>query len=246
MADVYRIDLRTPRSVREIVSSALSLYRRYPLLFAVLALAVIAPYDLAFLGITGYGPFTRLAHRGQGVFWLNGFIRVFLVTALISALHIHAVIAVGDGRRPRPRTVAWAGIRVLPVVGTADVLTNIGILLGFIILIVPGVLLLLRWAVVAQAAALEREGPLAAIRSSRQLTAGFYWHILWLLLIVAVLDVAVNQGARELPLGSSTGAASVSVAIALQTIFASFSALTLALLYFDLQARPQLPQSKRQ
>jgi hypothetical protein len=39
---------------------------------------------------------------------------------------------------------------------------------------------------------------------------------------------------------------SVAVGITIETILASFSALTLALLYFDLQARPQLPERQRQ
>jgi hypothetical protein len=102
---------------------------------------------------------------------------------------------------------------------------------------VPGILLAVRWAVVAQAAALEGEGWIDALRSSRRLTTGHGWHVFGLLLVTGALNAAVLVGARAIPLGSSTGAGSVAVGTTVETLVASFSALTLALLYFDLQAR---------
>ena len=40
------IDVLRPRSVAQILGAALSLYRRYPVLFIVLAPVVTAPYEL--------------------------------------------------------------------------------------------------------------------------------------------------------------------------------------------------------
>jgi hypothetical protein len=91
------------------------------------------------------------------------------------------------------RTVALRGLQVLPVVGVAQVLATAGIILGLIALVIPGSLLWLRWAVVSQAAALEHEGPLAAIRSSGELTVGCYRRILGLLLIFVVLAFVVSR-----------------------------------------------------
>lgn len=50
------IDLKQPRSVVEMVAAALSLYGRYPLLFGLLALAVVAPCELIVLAVTGAAP----------------------------------------------------------------------------------------------------------------------------------------------------------------------------------------------
>lgn len=55
-AVTYQLEARSPRSVGEIVRAAGALYRRYPLLFAILAAAVIVPYELIVLAATGYGP----------------------------------------------------------------------------------------------------------------------------------------------------------------------------------------------
>jgi len=243
MPEAYQIDLDQQRTVRGILSATVSLYRRYPLLFAILALAVVAPYELGVLGVTGYGPF-RPAHESAGTQWLLILLDTSLITPLISALHIHAVVRIGEGLRPRLGTVALRGLQVLPVVAAADIMTSLGIFLGLIALIIPGILLMLRWAVVSQAAALEDEGWLAAVRSSSQLTAGRYRHVLGLLLFTSALAAAVYFGARTIPLGSTSGLASVSVGIAVRTVLASFSALTLALLYFDLRARTTEPRGE--
>jgi hypothetical protein len=239
------ITLEAPRSARQIFTATASLYRWYPVLFATLAVAVMAPYDLVVLGVTGYGP---LRHSGEsvGTYWLLQLLTTSLITPLISALHVHAVVAIGEGRRPRLGAVALRGLQVLPVVAAADVMSSIGIALGYIALIIPGVLLGLRWAVAAQAAALERGNWLDALRSSRRLTATHYSHIFGLLFLTGIVSAALRLGVRALPLGSSSGAGSVTVGIATDTILASFVALTLALLYFDLQARPRpAEQAKR-
>jgi hypothetical protein len=239
------ITLEVPRSTRQILATTGSLYRWYPVLFATLAIAVIAPYDLVVLAVTGYGP---LRHSGEslGTYWLLQLLTTVLITPLISALHVHAVVAIGEGRRPRLGAVALRGLQVLPVVAAADVMSSIGIALGYIALIVPGVLLGLRWAVVAQAAALEEESWLDALRSSRLLTATHYSHVFGLVLLCGIAAAALRFGVRALPLGSSSGAGSVTVGVVTDTVIASFVALTLALLYFDLRARPRAAeQAKR-
>lgn len=233
-----RINLDQQRSLREILAATARLYRRYPLLFAILALAVMAPYDLAVFAITGYGPL-RQSHESAVTALLLLLLRTSLVTPLISALHMHAVVAIGQGRRPRLKTVASRGLQALPVVAAAEVMATIGIALGFVALIVPGIVLSLRWAVVAQAAALEDGGWLAALRSSAGLTATHYGHVFELVFLTGVIAAVAERGAGAAPLGSTSGAASVAVGTAVDTIIASFTALTLALLYFDLRARPE-------
>jgi hypothetical protein len=248
MTGPYRIDLEQRRSVGAIFIAALSLYRRYPLLFVLLALPVVGTYDLALLAITGYGPLASLGRHSRGLSLLNILLRQALVSPLISALHVYAVQIAGEGRLPRLRPVALRGVAVLPVVGATALLTGTGTAIGTLAFLVPGLLLAARWAVAAQAAAVEREGPLAAIGSSTRVTEGRRWHVLGLLLSLAIIAVGVDQLARALPLGSSSGAVAVAVGIAVQTLVASLGALTLALLYFELrgpgEAEPRAPERR--
>ncbi len=212
------------------------MYRRYPLLFLILAVGVVAPFDLAVLAITGHGP---LAHRaGRGLLIpVYDLVTFSFLTPLISELHVHAVKTIGDGTRPRLAEVAARGLRALPIVAATEIIANLGIYLGFLALIVPGILLGLMWSVAAQAAALEREGWLAALRSSRRLAREHWPHIFALQFLIGALATAGLLGARALPLGGSANALSVAVGIAVRTGVWSLSALTGALLYFDLRAR---------
>jgi hypothetical protein len=230
------VDLEQPRSFGGILAATAHVYRSYPLLFAILALGVIAPYRLAVLAITAHGPLWH-GHESTQSSWLLLLLSTSLVTPFISALHIHAVVAVGEGRRPDLRGVALRGVQALPVVAAAEVMANLGIALGLIALVIPGILLAIRWAVVAQAAALENNGWLEALRSSRRMTATHYGHVFVLIAFTGILIAVVSLGARALPLGNTQGVASVAAGIAVDTLTASFAALTLAFLYFDLRAR---------
>ncbi len=132
---------------------------------------------------------------------------------------------------------------MLAVVAAAEIVAGILIGLGFIALIVPGIILSLRWSVVAQTAAVDHEGWLPALRRSAKLTAGHYWHIFRVLLAIGFLTflIAAIAGA-VVGGGHSTDIASVLIGIVVYTIIASFGALTFAVLYFDLRAREAGPR----
>jgi hypothetical protein len=160
-----------------------------------------------------------------------------LIGPLISALHVHAVSETREGRDPRLGAVARQGLRVLPVVVAASIIAGLGIGLGLLAFVVPGVILGLRWFVVAQAAAIEDEGWLPALRRSAQLTDGHYGHIfifavyIGLITEVPVLLVGLGLG------GDSTTAASFLVGLPVLVLTRSFSALATAVLYYDLRSR---------
>ena len=107
-----------PRSAGHLVGAAFELYRRYPLLFLVLAAGVIVPYEAIVLAATGAGPFAH-GSLSFGTSSLLTLIELALVGPLVSALHVHAVSEASEGRRPRLVSVARRGLQVLPVVAAA-------------------------------------------------------------------------------------------------------------------------------
>ena len=228
--------LHRAKSVEQVIGDALRCYRLYPILFAELTLAVVVPYALIVLLLDGGGLLGQ-QHQGVSASLVVSLLDVLLVAPLISALHIHAVIAIGEQRRPTLSDVFARGVRVLPVVAAAEIVAGLGTFLGFLgLLIVPGLILLARWAVVAQVAATERTDWLGALRRGAQLTAGNYWHVLGVVLTVAILNQLLDQVGSALE-GSSANSVQVIVGIVVATITLSFAALTTAMLFFDLLAR---------
>jgi hypothetical protein len=228
--------MNEPLPALRLVAGAFELYRRYPSLFFVLAAGVIVPYELIALVTTGTGPFSR-GSVGLGALLLLELVDWVLIAPLVSALHVHAVAEVRRGREPRFGPVARQGLRVLPVVAAATIISGLGIALGFVALIVPGIILALRWVVVAQAAAIEHEGWLPALRRSRQLSAGHYGHIVAFLIAVGAI-VTVPSLVGGIAFGRhDTSAVAFLTGLAVHVITASFGALASALLFFDLLER---------
>ncbi len=230
------VEIERERSAPELVSTTFSVYQRFPLLFLILAAGVVVPYELIVLAVTGVGPLSLRELNGTTELILD-VVNFFLIGPLISALHVHAVRDIRDGDRPRLASVAPRALVVLPVVSAAVIISTLGIFAGFIALIVPGILLSLRWSVVAQAAALDHGSWTDALRRSTDLTRGNYWHIFGLLFLVGLLSGIVGFAVEAAFHHPSTTVASFVAGTALQTVVRSFTALATALLYFELMAR---------
>ncbi len=236
-----KLELDRPRSIWELLVATAVLYRRVPVLFLVFAAIVVVPYEVIVLAVTGKGPYAHMAFLPSQLLTA---IEAFLVTPLISALHVHAVREVGEGGRPRLLPTFRQSLPNLPVVAIAAGLSSIAIILGSFI-VIPGAILLAMWAVVAQTAALERGSWIDALRRSAELTRGYRWHSFGLV-FVAVLIVGVPSIPLSITLRhSSTTAGTFLAATAFQVLLHSFEALTTALLYFDLKARPRGGEHQR-
>jgi hypothetical protein len=230
------LEIERPRSAWELIGATFTLYRRFPWLFPTLAFAVVVPYEVIVLLATGTGPPSGGNLSFPTTMALLA-LESFLITPLISALHVHAVDDVREGRTPQLASVARRGLITLPVVVAASIISGLGIAAGFVALFVPGVIFTLRWFVVAQAAALEHGSWTDALHRSHKLTDDHYGHLfgLWLLLGIIgggpffVLGIAFGH--------STTTPVSFVVGVAVAVLLRSFTALATALAYFDLKAR---------
>jgi hypothetical protein len=237
--------IERPRSAFDLLSATIDIYRRYPLLFVALAFAVVVPYEVIVLLATGTGPLGG-GKLSIGTTMLLLAIESFLITPVVSALLVHAVDDAREGRDPTLGSVARRGLVTLPVVVAAAIIASLGIAAGFFLLIVPGIYLYLRWAVVAQSAALDEESWVDAIRRSGELTDKNYLHVIGVVLLVGL----IGGGAVYLVgLGFDsevTTAASFIVGVAVVVVVRSFTALASALLFFDLKAREGMSPAARQ
>ncbi|TGS88721.1 hypothetical protein EN820_55125, partial [bacterium M00.F.Ca.ET.177.01.1.1] len=102
--------------------------------------------------------------------------------------------AIVDLRGSKPVFADCFGVALallFPILG-ASLLVTLGILIGLLLLLVPGILLLLRWAVTMPVMIQERRGILDSMARSRDLTKGSRWALLWLWLILIVTGTLIG------------------------------------------------------
>lgn len=232
------VPARTPRSAPRLIGEAFRLYGRYPLLFLVLAAGVIVPYRLIVLATTGAGP-SNQGHLPAGTSMLLLLIELAIVNPLVSALHVHAVAEAEEGRTPQLAPVARRGLAVLPVVASAAIMSGLAFFGGLLLLILPGIYIYFRLVVTAQTAAIERQGWMPALRRSWGLTEGSLLHVFFFVictgLITALPALLINRA-----LSGATTVGTFLAGVVVQVLAISFTALAIALLYFDLRARRRL------
>jgi uncharacterized membrane protein len=141
------------------------------------------------LGRTGLMTPAKLASGSFGTFFgvllgsvLIGIVLSTLVQAALTRVTVQSseggTVSFGDA-------LGTAFSVILPLIGLATV-AGIGIMLGMILLIVPGVILFLMWSVAAPALVVEREGVFAALARSAELTKGARWKIFGIFLILMI------------------------------------------------------------
>ena len=109
----------------------------------------------------------------------------------------------------------------------------IAVAIGFILLIVPGLILLTIWAVTAPVIVVERAGVFAAFGRSWELVKGNGWGVFAVILIAFLITVAIQVVLGVL--GAAIGDAGEFVArIVGAIITAPIAALAASVLFFDL------------
>ncbi|MGH6957808.1 MAG: hypothetical protein ACREEW_14175 [Caulobacteraceae bacterium] len=140
-------------------------------------------------GLPGFAP-AASARTGDFSGTIGLSVLSFLVVGAANAVLLGAVIhgAVSDlgGRKANFGECLATGLRFfVPLIGVG-ILAAVGTGLGYVLFIVPGVILSLVWSVAAPALVMERTGVLGALGRSRDLTRGHRGAILILAVIFSV------------------------------------------------------------
>jgi hypothetical protein len=192
-----------------------------------LLLSLFSLLLVALLGILGAvaAAFVALA----GVFWLQG----ALVVAIEDLRDGRADLSIRETlTRVRPR---------MNTLGLVGILAALGITIGFIFFIVPGLVLATWWLVVVPVVMLEGRSVFEAFGRSRELVRGNGWNVFGLLvltllvLLAAGIVVGIVLAIVLAPLDTSVQRY-VSDVIS-NTLFAPFAALAFTLTYYRLRDR---------
>jgi len=244
-AGVPPLDLNRPRDLGALLNTTFSLYGKYFAVFASIAFAVVVPVDFVFYGgmLGQFGSYDPTPPIGTSL--IAGSASTLIAQPLITAMHVAAVMALGEGRRPTLKeTLVRGGDVFLPVLG-ALLLTWLFITLGVIALVIPGIYVAIRLWVVAPAVVVENRRGMDAIRRSWDLVKDNWWRILGIVIVVGIIG-GVAANILRIPgtlIADSTGSGPIALAgqIFGDAITYSFQALTATLIFFDLRARKEGP-----
>jgi hypothetical protein len=116
-----------------------------------------------------------------------------IATYWFQGVVVEAVVDILDGRRDH--TVGSLFSSATPFLGRligAGVLATIIIVIGFILIIVPGLIALTFLAVVAPAVVIDRLGVTDALRRSRELVGGNAWRVFGVLVVLFLVTALVS------------------------------------------------------
>ena len=161
-----------------------------------------------------------------------------VAVTLFTGMVVRLVADVQDGRRDAtPGQLLRAATPVLGQLILVGVVAALGIMAGFILLVVPGLILLTLWSVAAPVVVIENPGVFPALRRSRLLVRGNGWQVFAVIMILVVFVGAAGNIIDALAASAGTGVGIVARVI-VGVLSAPLSALAAAVLYFELRARP--------
>jgi hypothetical protein len=223
---------------REILGEAWALYKAHWRHFLPLALVVFVVVSLISLllslALGWFGALLGSLIGLVGVFWLQGAL-------------CEAVADVRDGRADLSisETLQRVRPRVAPLLG-AGLLAGLGVAIGLILLVVPGLLLLTWWSLIVPVIVLERVAAMESFGRSRELVRGNGWNVFGvivltvLVLIVVALLLAILLAILLAWLPDEVG--SYVQTLVSNTLTAPFLALAWTLMYFRLRELRQVPE----
>jgi hypothetical protein len=243
---VTRLELRRPRDVGELFRNAWAVFAGHAGLFVLLSAAVAIPAELIVEGIgqekltSGYDSSPSATDQV-----VPAIVGVLVVSPIVTAICIYALRDIAGGQRPAAGEVLVAGFEAFTPLFAAVVLAAVGVVLGFILFIVPGIFLLVRWYFVPQVVVIEGARGSGALSRSFQLVQGRWWRTFGLAALpnLAIVIPGLLLVVPFAAIAESTDRAIWEMigSIVATSITTPFVALYSTLLYYDLVARARSP-----
>jgi hypothetical protein len=211
-------DVTSPRfkDAGDVMSPTLEVYRKnfmpVGILVAVTSLPVALLQYAFIVAVTARSPGPLPMGEGAAITFVlttamvAGLLSI-LGTSVLSGSLVHAVIEIKRTGTAAAGESLRRGLRLLPKVFVVTLLYIIITLVGYVLLIVPGIIFSLMYAVAVPVAVLENRGPFESLKRSAALTEGyrgliFLTYFLWGLLIMVLTFVVSGSFAAAGAQGS--------------------------------------------
>jgi uncharacterized membrane protein (DUF485 family) len=237
--------LLRPRSVSEILTDAFDLYRRHWQNLIVIVAVIVIPLSFAQVLLGGL---TREGFR-NGTKVVSGALIASALASLVVGITSILMWTVLTGAISRAAAGTFLG-RDLEIgesyryglarfwsIVLIGVLSALAIAGGFILLIVPGFIVLARLTCVIPVLVIENRRGREALRRSWDLARGFGWPVFWTIIVAGLLTGLVNV-ALTAPFGDNWAARSLAASIA-SVLTTPYTAIVCVFIYLDLRVRKE-------
>jgi uncharacterized membrane protein len=182
-------------SIGRVFQRAFGAIRLNPLVILTLALvvgafpSVVMSFVFYRLGLSSAETLRNgtISTAGFIVAAMLSWVAMLVISALVQGALTRATVTANEGKRATFGESLSAGLRVVFPLIVLSILWAFGVGLGFILLVIPGIILMMAWAVAVPALVVERPGIFAAFSRSAELTKGARWKIFGLSLVLLVI-----------------------------------------------------------
>ena len=212
-------------NVGSVLSRTVSTLMKNPAVFFGLALAAAIPSAIMEI----------MLPPSQGTSVIMSMIDLMLNLAVQGAM-AYAVYQVLRGGTASIGEAVSRGTAQVGVLLLSALLMGLGISIGMVLLIVPGVILYCVWVVTIPACVVEKLGPVASMKRSAELTKGHRMPIFGLLLVLTLIGFAIAAlfGIVFAPLLNNP-IAIILIVSAVLVIPQAFSNVMITIIYYDLR-----------
>ena len=178
--------------VGHIFSSAWTIFSANFPTFFVIGLVVALPNLLLFMTVpteqTTFGP-TPTGAIGWRL--VVGWVLAMVLNLMSQAIILYIAFQYLRGQPAPVGDAVQKGLaRFLPILGLVA-LFALGVWVGLLLLVIPGIMLMIRWSVSVPACVVEGTGPVASLGRSAALTKGHRWKIFGIFLLIWIVSVIV-------------------------------------------------------
>lgn len=149
-------------------------------------------------------PMAALAIFGSGWYWAN-FLVSIAISCAAAAVAIYGFLQIADGKPVTSGQCLGAGLRNLGPIFVLSILTTLGVGLGTILFVIPGLILFAMWSVAVPALIDERPGIIGSLGRSRALTKGSRFKILLVIALFWLAIIVIQMVSVRALYGASLG-----------------------------------------
>jgi hypothetical protein len=236
--DMAEIGAATPTfpdeiDVGAVVAETFSAYFKNVVPFSIVTVIALLPVIIGTLVLV-LSPESLGGEEMVGVVAIGIMLLSILAIPLAAGAITHGVL---EHIRKRPvalgRCVA-VGLRMMVTIILVGILQALATFAGFLLLIIPGIIIGVALTLSVPAAVEERIGAVDALKRSWELTRGSRWKVWGVLFLIGIIGGVVEFGANMISIVSPM--AGISISLLLDVITTGLNATAAALMYYRLRS----------